>query len=169
MPLPSRPFLLDLPRELRQHILSYVFEDAIEQDIHLNNFLRNDLRKDMRLSKITSVLSQQLTRVRWLEFDSKKIYAPHIHDTAAILMSIQPEIADDLPFVSRLALDVFQKIQEEVMEREFLPDGDKGRAKHMVDLISLLREVMVTLRQTGINPLVRGIRLVELMGDYGIV
>jgi hypothetical protein len=39
MPLQSRPCLLNLPRELRQQVITYVFEDALTKDIRLNDFL----------------------------------------------------------------------------------------------------------------------------------
>ncbi|KAE9964837.1 hypothetical protein BLS_008039 [Venturia inaequalis] len=127
MPLQSRPFLLDLPRELRQDILDYVFEDALEKDNRLNEFLRNDLRSCIRFPRLPSVLSAQLDCLRWFQFDPKKIYAPHIHGLATTLTSVHPEIAVDALFIIRCSLTVFDKEQMGIMEQAYLPREDQRR------------------------------------------
>lgn len=173
MPPPTRLFLLNLPRELRQHILSYVFEDAVEKDNLLNDFLRNDLRHSVKFSKLPTVLSGHLARVRWLEFDPKKIYAPHIYNLANNLTSDHPEVATNVPFVLTVAMAAFEKNRKEVMELVYLPKGNKDRGGHLADEAfrgcPLLFEIAELVRAPHSAPLVLALRIVDLMKDYGII
>jgi hypothetical protein len=164
MPLQSRPFLLGLPRELRQQIVGYVFEDALAKDIRLNSFLRQDFRHKLRFSKLPMPLKQLLTRTRWLQYKPSKTYAPHICALARILVSVHPEFAGDVPFVLNTALVTFEKHQKTEMDNEYLPRKSDEREYKVVCEVALLIDFGSFQQVSGTHWVMENIKMIL---DYG--
>lgn len=98
MPLQSRPTLLNLPRELHQHIIGYIFEDALEKDNRFNTLLREPrlayrrLRAhatpDRREDQIYFNYMYSLFGRKGAKFDAAKIYAPTVSEAAMLVLSV---------------------------------------------------------------------------------
>jgi len=169
MPLQSRPCLLNLPRELRQQVITYLFDDALAKDIRLNDFLRNDLRCEMRFSKLPDALRELLTSVRWLQFDPAKIYSPSVDEVASMLTSVHPQMADDVPFVLNVTLKAFEQDLKSVMDREFLSRNDQKRAARIMDQKLFQDEIIRIMRISILTVQQRLIMMIELHLEFGAV
>lgn len=143
MSLPSRPTLLNIPRELRQHILGYVFEDVIDMDNRFNgllreprltyyrsrNFGRCGYRRDENdgEARIHNILYlHSLFGGKWLKFDAANIYAPNIFRTAELVFAVNVEMADDVRYVLNQALRSLGRMQELAIAQD-VPESESKR------------------------------------------
>lgn len=85
------PFLLQLPRELRQNILKYAFADALSSDVETNILLAT-------------------LRILMINLDAEgPLVAPQISSCATTLGGIHPVISEDLSFVLDHQLKLLEK------------------------------------------------------------
>lgn len=153
MPIQSRPTLLNLPRELRQHILGYVFEDALEKDNRFNTLIREPRLESYRsrhffardfppsddetyelkrfIRHMRSIFS--IFKGKWTKFDTANIHAPNIFGAATLVSGISKEIADDMRFVLGQALNSLERMQEIEMAREEMKGDPKERSRRAKD------------------------------------
>jgi hypothetical protein len=168
MPLQSRPYLLKLPRELRQQVIGYLFDDALAEDKYLNDFLRNELRRVVRFSKLPSTLRELLTRIRWYKFNSARIYAPCVYKVADLLASLHPEMAGDVLFVLSVALKGFEEDQKARMELEYLSkDNNKERLWRQTNKDPFFKDCCALFQARHTTPYQRACYHLVLMQDYG--
>lgn len=83
----SPPTLQTLPRELRQLILGYTFEDAIKKDLRLNSYLRY------------CGIETQVTVIDWDGKDGKSPAAPSFEVLATNLCLVFPALKEDVVYV----------------------------------------------------------------------
>jgi len=109
-----RPSLLSIPRELRQMILAYAFEDAISKDVSFNIY-----KHKIRLYICTSRHHVNELFFGLLgTFVRRKFAAPHIHKLAKNLISVNPQLVDDVRFVLKKTLDSFEQAVNVVLDNE---------------------------------------------------
>lgn len=129
MALQSRLSFLDLPRELRQHIIGYAFKDAAAKDHKFNDMIReprlfyylprardgeeyNSSPEDRALAKALGSIFGR----RWFKFESSKIYAPNVSELATKLCSTHFEVVDDVLFIFEKTLKSFEIEEKTIVE-----------------------------------------------------
>jgi hypothetical protein len=99
--------LLDLPRELRQQILAYAFEDTVEKDIRLNMYLRFYILPGYYINDTPDWFEKLLLQDQgraiddWSCVDIAKLhtFAPNIQKLASATSRLDPQLREDLTFV----------------------------------------------------------------------
>ncbi|QDS76442.1 hypothetical protein FKW77_004503 [Venturia effusa] len=138
MLIQSRSSLLDLPLEIRQHILGYIFEDALQKDNRFNNLIREPRlteyytrdRSTGRGSAPTilallgafradadNVFLYSLFGATGATFDAANVHAPSIFQTATLIASTNDQLAGDMIYVLSQTLDSLERMQETEMNR----------------------------------------------------
>lgn len=110
-------FLLDLPRELRQQILTCALESAIEKDMKFNMYLRFYILPGYIMPATPNWFEKLLLKDQgesvddWNQVDLNelKVFVPNIHEAASALSNTHAQLTDDLPFVLKECLIVFQE------------------------------------------------------------
>jgi hypothetical protein len=117
----SSPLTLqDLPRELRQQILFFVFEDAIVQDVKFNMQIRRWFRDSyLELPSIRKTLLHSHPKF----VDAKTpltpcIRMPRMGTLASIFSSISREIAQDVSFVLEKSLGSFEQAWQRALDQK---------------------------------------------------
>lgn len=133
------PSFLDLPRELRQMILGYTFENAIADDLRLNQMLKESWlhfysRRPQRdgpgfvCDFWTWTTQQHLSCCSGI-IDWKKSYAVHISKWGKLLYSVHSDLTDDVSYTLCKALDRFEqssaRFGQKNMERQSLEQMDE--------------------------------------------
>lgn len=115
------PAFEDLPCELRLHILTYAFDDAMHRDLRFNLLIRDCLwdgiDNDSRLVekyKLPDCLEKFLKH-----HDDDSWYATHVNDLASNLCTGFPGLKDDVAFIWNKNLEELEKLRK---------DGLKGAA-----------------------------------------
>jgi hypothetical protein len=109
--------ILDLPRELRQQILAYALESAIEKDMKFNMYLRFYTLPGYIMPATPNWFEKLLLKDQgesvddWNQVDLNElnVFAPNIHEAASTLSNIHPQLIGDLPFVLKGCLTVFEE------------------------------------------------------------
>ncbi|KAE9988371.1 hypothetical protein EG328_011131 [Venturia inaequalis] len=104
----SPPTLLTIPRELRQHILGYAFDDACEKDAKINDFLRYIHATESKLPFCSQRpgLRQLFNGPRSIETNERPgpAFFPNLYHLALVLRLAIPELRDDMLYVLENAL-----------------------------------------------------------------
>lgn len=118
----SPPTILSIPRELRQHILKYAFNDAGEQDMKINNFLR------LRLHVFWEVpFWAKHSQLRLLLHGSPceetnetpfTAFFPHLYELALALRLAIPDLHEDMLYVLENALSAHVKTNTALEDKE---------------------------------------------------
>ncbi|QDS74023.1 hypothetical protein FKW77_008970 [Venturia effusa] len=115
----SPPTLLTIPRELRQHILKYAFDDAGERDLRLNEFLRGSIAGRTHYWSNHPILNE-FARGSWnnkeIEYTGPAFF-PNLYGLAVDLRSAIPELFDDMMFVLAGAFCFYVKASAEMEEK----------------------------------------------------
>lgn len=129
----------DLPRELRQNILRYVFEDAAQKDQNLNGHLRHDFLQcttssnllvamNIRSYTFANIAHASNNRETTLQFirgtlpeiqnsrahkeSQEEYFAPHIEEQATKLLAAFPNHKDDVLYVLDKVLNYLRELVE---------------------------------------------------------
>lgn len=111
------PTFESLPRELRQHILTLAFDDAIKADLRFHQNIRECLifpraEVDHRpTSRLYYNLPDNLNEHLSIEHRS----APCISQTAETLCTVYHSVIDDVKYVLGRALDKFDEAEDKVL------------------------------------------------------
>lgn len=88
----SSPSLTFIPRELRQHILTYTFQNALDKDLKLIACIRH-----------SHYNIGGLFNGPW---KPSPFYSPHIANLASLVIAGLPDLAEDVKFVIGKTLGV---------------------------------------------------------------
>lgn len=114
----STPTLLTIPREMRQRILKYAFDDAGEQDLKLNNFLRKSYSWDK--SEDQQALASLATG--YYQPDDNECdgpaYFPNLDKLVQTLKLTTMELHDDTMFVLAKTLSRYVQVNTETEEEK---------------------------------------------------
>ncbi|RDI87035.1 hypothetical protein Vi05172_g3221 [Venturia inaequalis] len=132
-------FFADLPRELRQGILRYVFEDTAQKDADFNGHLKHEYLKCTTPSSLPTAMNMSIRsyiiastqthsdtplkfiRGTWREMEKcrafkesqEEYFAPHITEQATKLVAAFPDHKDDVLYVLDKMLDYLGEIVKE--------------------------------------------------------
>lgn len=103
------PSFLSLPHELRQEIIGYAFEDAIEADVRLNLWMRINLRTcidcmALELFRLIDSGPHKITEGQPIDRKAT-LYAPNINYVASTIRLVHPQLAEDMLYVLNKSLD----------------------------------------------------------------
>lgn len=139
----SPPSLTSLPRELRQRILTYAFEDAKERDLLFNFSL---VFSTSKISYMRQLAADSAGDSDWeRELLSDGVSVINIDNLAKTLIDALPELTDDVTFVLGKcleALEIDERVSEAALdqvEADLPKDEDGWTCLDRVDLDMWLR------------------------------
>jgi hypothetical protein len=88
---------------------------------------RDTLRFLIRLPDLSVDLQPLPTRIRWLRFDSTKIYAPNINDLGFLQTSTYPEMAADVTYIAGKMLLKLERHERRLRDDEYMQSLRAGR------------------------------------------
>lgn len=113
-----------LPRELRQNIIAFAFEDAASKDITFNQSLRK-LTWDMKEEALELVEMVNHPRYIGKEPFFYQSYVPAIHRLADALIIAFPALEEDVRVMLKKCLDSFEEENNEVYKKHRLEEVSK--------------------------------------------
>jgi hypothetical protein len=115
---PSNPIIFSIPLEIRQHILSYAFCEAIAQDIAFNAKLQKDIpNRDFGSGLFLSTLDDlnditmeddEFTGLRRPSSANRPPCAPRIYAMANKISEVHPQLKEEVKFVFKQCLEQFR-------------------------------------------------------------
>jgi hypothetical protein len=115
---PSKPIIFSIPLEIRQHILSYAFCEAICQDIAFNAKLQKDIpNRDFgsglflsTLDDLNDIISEddEFTGLRRRSCVNRSPCAPRIYAMANKISEVHPQLKEEVKFVFKQCLEQFR-------------------------------------------------------------
>lgn len=102
------PSLITIPRELRQRILAYAFDDMMEEDLKFNS----DVRYISGMLYMEEGSKYLTAATKHFVIESEKSFAVHTNNLASSLATALPDIVDDVMYVLDKTLADFEEENE---------------------------------------------------------
>lgn len=125
--------LESLPRELRQEIFRLAVEHAIVKDIRLNHLIRKCIRS---YEAVLLLRRCGEPKCLWPALES---FAPSIHNTAACVRVVFPDLIDDIDYILDKTLKAFTTLEGRVLSKskQNHKAGSSCSSKHLTMLQSV--------------------------------